>query len=194
MKLLVVVLCSVFLLAVCLAAQQDTSRSVGLQRIVLRDGSEFIGTVESKDSASIRFRTLSKMTLTIPGREVREVEMLSGEVVGGEYRRVDPNQARLLFAPTARSLKAGQGYFSAYEIFFPLLAVGVTDYATLSGGMTLFPGASDQLFYLAPKIRAFHLDKLDLAGGLLYLNATTGSGTGWESSTELEPTARRTRR
>jgi hypothetical protein len=155
---------------------QDTSRSERLQRITLRDGSEIIGRVEFKDSGSIRFKTLSNITMTIPKREVKEVELLSGEVVGGGYRRADPNQTRLLFAPNARSLKAGQGYFSAYEIFFPFVAVGVTDFVALAGGMTLFPGASDQLFYLAPKIRAIHVQNLDLAGGMLYLNSTSGSG------------------
>jgi hypothetical protein len=157
---------------------QDTSRSQRLQRITLTDGSEIIGRVESKDSGSIRFKTLSNITMTIPNTEVKEVEPLSGEVVGREYRRADLNQTRLLFAPNARSLKAGQGYFSAYEIFFPFLAVGVTDFATLAGGMTLFPGASDQLFYLAPKIRAIHVQNLDLAGGMLYLNSTSGSADG----------------
>jgi hypothetical protein len=157
---------------------QDTSRSERLQRITLRDGSEIIGRVEFKDSGSIRFKTLSNITMTIPKREVKEVELLSGEVVGGGYRRADPNQTRLLFAPNARSLKAGQGYFSAYEIFFPFVAVGVTDFVALAGGMTLFPGASDQLFYLAPKIRAIHVQNLDLAGGMLYLNSTSGSADG----------------
>jgi hypothetical protein len=158
--------------------QQDKSQTARLQKIILKDGSEMIGRVESRDSGLIRFRTLSHVSMTIPNSQVQEIEMLSGEVVGGEYRRTDPNQTRLLFAPNARSLEAGQGYFSAYEIFFPFVAVGVTDFVTLGGGMTLFPGASDQLFYLAPKVRAVHLQDFDLAGGLLYLNSTGGSSDG----------------
>ncbi|MGA9363267.1 MAG: hypothetical protein WBW16_02755 [Bacteroidota bacterium] len=161
-----------------LQTQQDTSTTTRLQKIILKDGSEMIGAVTSRDSGLIRFETLSNVSMTIPNSQVREIETLSGEVVGGEYRRADPNQTRLLFAPNARSLKAGQGYFSAYEIFFPFLAVGVTDFATVSGGMTLFPGASDQLFYLAPKVRAIHGKDFDLAGGVLYLNATSGSSEG----------------
>jgi hypothetical protein len=161
-----------------LQAQQDTVTTARLQKIILKDGSEMIGAVTSRDSGLIRFKTLSNVSMTIPNTQVREIETLSGEVVGGEYRRADPNQTRLLFAPNARSLKAGQGYFSAYEIFFPFLAVGVTDFATVSGGMTLFPGASNQLFYLAPKVRAIHVKEFDLAGGVLYLNATSGSSEG----------------
>ncbi len=178
MKHLVSFLSLVFLLVLHSAAQEDTSRSERLQRITLRDGSEIIGTVESKDSASIRFRTLSSISMTIPKGEVKEIELLSGEVVGGEYRRLDPNQTRLLFAPNARSLKAGQGYFSAYEIFFPFLAVGVADFMSLSGGISLFPGTSDQLFYLAPKVRALHLKNFDLAAGVLYVNTTGGGNNG----------------
>jgi hypothetical protein len=160
------------------AAQQEKSPTARLQKIILKDGSEMIGRVESGDSGLIMFKTLSNVSMIIPNSQVREMEMLSGEVVGGEYRRADPNQTRLLFAPNARSLEAGQGYFSAYEIFFPFLAVGVTDFATVSGGMTLFPGASDQLFYLAPKVQVVHMQNLDLAGGLLYLSATSGNSDG----------------
>jgi hypothetical protein len=178
MKHLGLLVSFVLLLTSWSAAQQDTSVASRVKKITLRDGSEMIGRVESTDSGSIRFKTLSNVSVTIPASQVREIQELSGEIVAGEFRRTDPNQTRLLFAPSARSLKAGQGYFSAYEIFFPLVAVGVTDFATLAGGVTLFPGASDQLFYLAPKVRVAHLENLDLAGGLLYLNATNGNTDG----------------
>lgn len=90
-------------------------------------------------------------------------------MVRGELWRTDPNHTRLLFAPTARALKAGQGYFSVYEIFFPFVAVGVTDFFTLSGGFSLFPGVESQLLYIAPKITPVHLEKFDLAAGVLYI-------------------------
>ena len=178
MKRIILVLGSVFILASYCAAQQDTTTTAKLQKIILKDGSEMIGTVESRDSGLIRFKTLSSITMTIPKDQVKEVELLSGEIVAGEYRRVDPNQTRLLFAPTARALETGQGYFSTYQIFFPLLAVGMADYVTFTGGISLIPGASDQLVYLAPKVRAVHLNKFDLAGGVLYINSTGGGSEG----------------
>ena len=178
MKRIILVLGSVFILASYCAAQQDTTTTAKLQKIILKDGSEMIGTVESRDSGLIRFKTLSNIIMTIPKDQVKEVELLSGEIVAGEYRRVDPNRTRLLFAPTARALETGQGYFSTYQIFFPLLAVGVADYVTFTGAISLIPGASDQLVYLAPKVRAVHLNKFDLAGGVLYINSTGGGSEG----------------
>lgn len=175
---------SVFLASILLVvtgvslAQQDTSATAKLQKITLKDGSEVIGTIGSEDSSFIHFRTSSNVEMTIPREQVKSIEKLTGEIVRGEYRRLDPNRTRLLFAPTARSLKGGQGYFSAYEIFFPLVAVGATDFITLAGGISLFPGAEDQLLYLAPKVRPIHLKKLDIAGGLLYINSTGGDGEG----------------
>ncbi|MFQ5584937.1 MAG: hypothetical protein ACE5GL_10920, partial [Calditrichia bacterium] len=84
----------------------------------------------------------------------------------------------MLFAPTARPLKQGQGYFSVYQIFFPFVAVGVTDFFTLAGGVSLIPGARSQLLYVAPKITPLHLKKFDLAFGLLYLAVPDVNGDG----------------
>ncbi len=159
-------------------AQQDTSSVAELKKVILKDGSEVIGTIEAEDASSMRFKTVSGVIMDIPKDQVKSVTRLSGQIVGGEYRRVDPNHTRLLFAPTARALGAGQGYFSAYQIFFPLLAVGAADFLSLAGGITLFPGVEDQLFYLAPKVTALQLKNFDLAGGLLYANLTGGNEDG----------------
>ncbi len=104
-----------------------------------------------------------------------EISYISIELQqNGRYVRPDPNRTRLLLAPTARPLKSGQGYFSAYEIFFPLLAIGITDFISLSGGMSLFTGSRQQLVYFAPKITPIQTGKFSAASGLLYLNTTEG--------------------
>ena len=41
----------------------------------------------------------------------------------GIYYATDPNYTRLFFAPTARALKKGSGYFADYELIFPGIAV-----------------------------------------------------------------------
>lgn len=142
-------------------------------RVVLNDGSELVGTVVSDEPDTVRFRTAGGLRLAMPRSQIRSISTLPGRLEGGKYLRPDPNQTRLLFAPTARPLKSGQGYFAAYEVFFPFLAYGVGYNLTLAGGMSLFPGASAQLFYLAPKVTAYSSEKLSLAGGVLYLNATS---------------------
>lgn len=137
-----------------LFAQTD---STVIQRIVLTDGSELVGNIVHQDADSVTFRTASGLRASVPRKNIKEIRTTKGEWVGGEFRKTDPNQTRLFFAPTGRSLPQGKGYFSAYEIFFPMLAVGLTDFLTLAGGVTLIPGATQQAVYLAPKVRVMHL-------------------------------------
>jgi hypothetical protein len=161
---------------ICLSQHDTTYQKPHL--VILNDGSELVGNIVSEDSISINFKTYGNISMSIPKNQVKSIEILQGDIINGEYIRFDPNQTRLFFAPTARPLKAGQGYFSAYEIFFPFLAVGVTDYLTLAGGFSLIPGANSQLLYLAPKITPVQIDKFSLAGGVLYLNSTSGGADG----------------
>ena len=53
---------------------------------------------------------------------------------------LDPNYSRLLFGPTGRPLKKGDGYFSDYELAFPGVAVGITDNLSIAGGISIVPG------------------------------------------------------
>ncbi len=50
--------------------------------------------------------------------QIDEVEDLPGEIVAAEFYHRDPNNTRLLLAPTGRGLKAGQSYFADYFLFF----------------------------------------------------------------------------
>ena len=127
-----------------------------------------IGTIEAEDSMQVEFKTRSGVSMRIPRGQIKELERLSGEIVGGEYKRFDPNHTRLFFAPTARPLKQGHGYFSAYQIFFPFVAVGVTDFLSLAGGISLLPGLKEQIFYLAPKVTPIHVNNVDVSAGVLY--------------------------
>ena len=87
----------------------------------------------------------------------------------GRFYRTDPNDSRLLFAPTGRNLQRGEGYFADYFVFFPTVAYGVTDFLALSGGVSLIPGASSQVIYFAPKL-AFNLSPtVSIATGGLYV-------------------------
>jgi hypothetical protein len=99
---------------------------------------------------------------------ISENELIEGEISDGEFVRYDPNRTRLLFGPTARTLKQGKGYFSTYEIFFPSIAYGMTDFITLSGGFSLVPGVSEQVIYLGTKARFIESEVVTLGGGFIY--------------------------
>jgi hypothetical protein len=149
-------------------ADPDSSQ-VEIFKITLTDESILIGTISSEDDSTLQFQTLSGLEMAIPKAIIEKQIQISSKVVEGKIWRTDPNRTRLFFAPTGRALKSGQGYFSVYEIFFPFIAVGITDHITLAGGLTLFPGADQQLLYLAPKITPVQLEKFDLSAGVLYI-------------------------
>jgi hypothetical protein len=152
-------------------AQQDSSQVAKVFRLTLNDGSEIVGTIITEDPAHVEFQSLSKIMMRVPRNQIKTIEPLRGTVVDGEFRKSDPNYTRLFFAPTGRALKSGQGYFSVYDIFFPFIAVGIGDIVTLAGGMSLIPGAENQIYYFAPKITPLHLKDLDVSAGVLYINA-----------------------
>ncbi|MCX6142276.1 MAG: hypothetical protein NTZ35_03560 [Ignavibacteriales bacterium] len=175
MRYVVILMCAVAISSCPADAQHDTSEVTKVYRLLLIDGSEIVGTILKEDSAQVEFQSVSKISMLVPRNQIKTIVPLRGSVVDGEFRRSDPNYTRLFFAPTGRALKNGQGYFSAYEIFFPFVAIGIGDIVTLAGGMSLIPGASNQIFYFAPKITPLHLQNFDLSAGVLYINAL-GSG------------------
>ncbi|NOX18912.1 MAG: hypothetical protein GXO87_11595 [Chlorobi bacterium] len=154
-------------------AQQD-STTVKLVKMELTNGDVFIGEIIEESDSLIVLKTLSDLKITIPARQIKNREVITKKMHDGEYWFENPNRSRLFFAPTGRALKAGEGYFAAYEIFFPFIAVGVTDWLTLSGGMSLFPGANSQLFYFAPKLTPISVKNFDASIGYFFVTVPDG--------------------
>jgi hypothetical protein len=172
MKVTLLIIFGFFFISTCpdlVFSQQDTV-AVLIHRIELKDGTILVGTILEEDENTISFRTNSQLQITIQKEHLKRKEIISGQIVKGEFWEDDPNATRMLIAPTARALKQGQGYFSIYEIFFPFVAVGITDVLSMAGGFSLFPGTSEQLLYLAPKFIPLQTKKFDLAAGVLYIN------------------------
>jgi len=160
----------IFIFTLQLFAQQNSNTQNETYRIDLKDGTVLIGTIIQEDEQSIKFKTLSSVELNIPKEQIIRKEIISQQLIKAGFLYKDPNQTRLFFSPTGRALKAGQGYFSIYEIFFPFIAFGITDYITLAGGVTLFPGAEKQLLYFAPKVTPIRSENFDLSAGVLYMD------------------------
>jgi hypothetical protein len=167
------------LLFVSLSAQ-SSSDSTAI-KLELKDGSTLFGNVIGEDSLSLQFKTLSGISVSIPHYQIRWktpysqkniAKDLSAQTVPPKY--FDPNSTRLYLAPTARPIGSGRGYFSACEIFFPTIALGITDYVSLAGGMSLFPGSSSQLLYFSPKVTFLNTEKFSFSAGGLWLGTTEG--------------------
>lgn len=138
-------------------------------KISLYDGSVLIGRVVSETDKVVVFETKSGIKSEIPKSQIKQRTAMTGRVVKGEVWNDDPNKTRLFFAPTGRPLNKGEGYFSVYEVFFPFLAVGITDRFTLAGGISLFPGVNQQLLYVAPKYCFFKQENVNISAGVLYM-------------------------
>lgn len=139
------------------------------QIITLKDGSTLIGDIVKVGDSSITvLSSIGELEIQINRIDkVQEIPLSS--MRDGKFWFPNPNRTRLYFAPTARMLKAGEGYFSDYYLFFPGVAIGLTDNITIGGGMSLFPGVdfSDQLFYLTPKVGIAADENLSFAVGAL---------------------------
>ncbi len=172
-------LCIIFMLTLSLQVYaQEEILSTELKTFIMKDGLEVVGFIEKQDSLTIQVRTQSNVLVQIPIEEIDKILPFTGEKVTRTEIKRDPNNTRLLFAPTARPLKSGSGYFSAYELFFPFVAIGVADFLTFAGGVSLIPGAQNQAIYIAPKITPIHNDMYGISIGALYLNSLGGMSEG----------------
>ena len=152
--------------------------SVHAQILTLRDGSTVFGRVVVVRGDSLTFQSTSGATMQLPIGAVRSIkEIATADVHEGEYWFANPNATRLFFAPTGQMLKQGEGYLSDYEVFFPGVAVGVTDNLTLGGGVSLLPvGFDEQIYYFTPKIGASLGDKFHVAAGALVVSGQGETG------------------
>jgi hypothetical protein len=158
-----------------LAAQVPTQILPGdtLKELRLVDGSTLVGRVVAVEGDRITFETVTGVRLEVTRDQIRSLTTARGELVGGRFWQEDPNRTRLLvLSPTGRTLPKGEGYLSAFWIFFPFVGYGLTDNFTLSGGTPVLPEVIGRVIYLAPKLRVLGRDNLDVAVGALALFAT----------------------
>jgi hypothetical protein len=141
--------------------------------VALRDGSRLVGRIVSENDTSLTVATSDGLEVVVPRASVVS---MTGVGEDGRSISADPNYSRLLFAPTGRPLKRGDGYFSDYELVFPGVAFGLTDNISLAGGVSVIPGVGlgEQLFYISPKV-GFNLgDHASVAVGALLAGAGGG--------------------
>ncbi|MDW7681105.1 MAG: hypothetical protein SCK70_11105 [bacterium] len=128
--------------------------SLHIQIITTFDQSINFGRIISIAEDQIIFKTEYGL-LKIPLSKIKEIQTVPiSRIKKGDYWFPNPNSTRLFFAPSARLLKKGDGYFSSYYLFLMGVAYGLTDNITIGGGVSLLPGVDpqDQIFFLTPKV------------------------------------------
>ena len=152
----------VFVGADTAAAQQVGERV----RIELRNGGVVVGTVQEADDDTIILLDENGVTLTVQRADMAGYRDLSGT----RFNQIDPTDSRLFFSPTGRSMQQGRIRFTAYQIFFPSFAFGVTDWLDASVGVTILPGSPIQILSLNTKATPLRSERMNVAVGM---NANT---------------------
>ncbi len=168
-------------------AQNDTSKTKVLV-ITLKDNTEYVCVIESNESKFLNILTLEKNKIRILKDDIREVvsyedsDFLRRQNAASKkaaekidttlINYSDENLNRLIIFPTARALKPWHGYVQLNELLFPFAAIGIGNFLTLGGGISLLPGAERQIYYFSPKVTALHSENLDAAAGIFYMSQT----------------------
>jgi hypothetical protein len=153
-----------------LCAQEQEVPSDSLVSISLKDGTTLTGKIVREDEVSLKVVTPADLEVEVPRSSIVSIKPLRGRMVEGKFYRFDPNYSRLMFAPTGRPLRKGEGYFFDTYVLFPGVAWGLTDNFSLMAGMSVVPGVGlgDQLKYLAPRIGIQTSDEFAVSFGALY--------------------------
>ena len=154
--------------------------STQVQILTVEDGSSFIGRIIEVGEEEIKFETKYGV-LTFSIFEITELKLVSeDQFKEGKYWFPNPNCTRLFFAPTARMLKKGEGYFADYFVFFPTITLGITNNITLGGGFSILPGADldEQIILFTPKVGLKTSKKMDLAIGALVVKLPESTSAG----------------
>ncbi len=146
-----------------------------VQELSLKDGSTMYGRVTDVGDP-MTFVLISGIELKVAHAQILKLVDVEGTLNGQEFWVNDPNRTRLFFGPTGRTMPAGSGYFSVFELIMPLVSVAPTDWLILSGGTPLFVGGGTFILYGGSKVRVVSTAKTDVAVGFL-----AGSETGDES-------------
>ena len=184
------------LIVMCAAIGPDPASAQEVKgptyELKLRDGSRLYGAIERQSEEQIEFRTITGALITAHPADVIELKEVKGTLVEGEFLLDDPNQTRLFFAPTGRSLPRGAVSFGTYEFIMPFVQVGVTDRFSIGGGTPLLFGfdESERPFWITPKFQVLNSGKVSAAVGTLHLLASGhNAGIGYGVVTVSQPAA-----
>ena len=155
---------SILAVLMLLLASAGSARAQGGARLAVSDtlwdirlaaGESYVGRVVAVSGDSITLETTTGTRIQFTRAQAVRVRPAEGSLRGSAFWRDDPNDTRLFFSPTARTLRRGDGYFGVYELFIPFIAYGVTDRLLIAGGSPFYLGLSGDFtppVYFGPKI------------------------------------------
>lgn len=143
-------------------------------KIVLIDGSEFVGKFVEKDATTLTISTSSLPKVEIPFSQIKSISKVEdSEFRNGTYWFPNPNATRYFFSPSSFNLKAGEGYYQNSYLVFNSINYGITDFFSIGGGFELIStfSAGEPIYYFTPKVGFELTENFNVGGGLLFLGA-----------------------
>ena len=131
--------------------------------ITLANGNEISGDLieRRKNEIDIKTESLGKVTLATKDiKKIKEIE--KNKIIEGVYWFPNPNATRYFFAPTAISLKKGEGYYQNAYIIGNSINYGISDNISF-GGIVILPVA----VLITPKIGFPISEKLHIGAGAI---------------------------
>src|SRR5687768_288169 len=123
-----------------IAQTEQTVQVDTIYEVRLIDGSTVIGRIESRTGERIVLLTMANVRMELEPSQIKHLRVARGRLVNGQYWQPDANRTRLFFAPTARSVPAGEGYAGVFMLSLPFVSFGITDRITIAGGAPLLFG------------------------------------------------------
>lgn len=141
--------------------------------VVLKDEGQLVGTIVADDETALTLRLASGEELRLLRDSITRVDSGAPTNRRAWSERSDPNDTRLMFAPTGRPLRKGDAYVSNHYALFPGFAYGLTNNLSVAGGFSTIPGVGldDQVFYVSSQLGVRLSDKAALSCGALYAGA-----------------------
>ncbi|QDA60400.1 hypothetical protein [Hymenobacter jejuensis] len=143
--------------------------------VELYTGTSFIGMLITRRLTELDFQTKDLGRVTVQKANIKSMQPLTSGQAGKGWEPVG-NGTRIFFAPTARSLRKGEGYVQDIDIIFLGANYGITDNISIGALVPVVPGVGLNVFALTPKVGFSVTDKVKAAAGVLFASGFGGSG------------------
>ncbi|MCR5888440.1 hypothetical protein LRS06_11810 [Hymenobacter sp. J193] len=150
--------------------------SVGrVYRVVLRSGTTFAGTLRAVRPQELEFTTDKPGAVLIARSQIVSMQLVPAVEAIDAQRHPGwgyvGNGTRVFFAPTARGLRAGEGYAQTIDVLLLGANYGITDNFSFGVLFSALPGIGlgNQLFAITPKISVPIQQDLHVGAGVLYM-------------------------
>lgn len=140
-------------------------------KIVTRDGQEFVGTIQTESDSSIIIITPSGTKMEVVKSQIVSRKKFNGQLVDGQIWFPDPTRSIYMFSPSAYSIGNSRSYCRDFCLIFPSYNRGFGNHISVQLGAFWFPGMVADNIPLVGSVKLSLPDVsfLKLAGGIMYI-------------------------